>query len=183
MSWTMISYLNSFPGIQPWFHNIIHSTKFTHESMIMNSYMISLSWIYLHEFRNEFIQNSDTWFHDILHDHEFISEFISEFIQDFMIMDSYATFHDLGIHTWIHVNEGYCEIITEIKCTKIPDVGGCICASIRPALQQTRHQRRWVQQDCTVAAGVSRSCASSRGEWCPHRRRASHASGLWGCWS
>ena len=81
MNSTMISYVNSFPKIQPWFHDIIHSTEFTHEFIHMNSYMISISWIHQHEFRDEFIHmNSDTWFHNILHDHEFISEFISEFI-------------------------------------------------------------------------------------------------------
>ena len=39
-----------------------------------------------------------------------------------MIMNSYATFHDLwlGIHTWIYVYE-YREIIPEIMCTKVPD--------------------------------------------------------------
>ena len=57
MNSTMISYVNSFPRIQPWFHYILHSTEFTHEFMIMilffmNSYdfmifiiMNSLAWI------------------------------------------------------------------------------------------------------------------------------------------
>ena len=40
-----------------------------HEFMIMNSYIISLSWIHWHEFRDEFIHmNFDIWFHHILHD-------------------------------------------------------------------------------------------------------------------
>ena len=60
-------------------------------------------------------------------------------------------------------------------------LGGCIWASFGPALQEARRQRRWVQQGCAGAAGTSRSCASSRGEWCPPRWRASHASGRWGC--
>ena len=79
MNSTMISYVNSFPRIQPWFHDILYSTEFTYAFIILNSYMILLSWIYQHEFRDEFIHtNSDIcqWFHDILHDHEFISEFI-----------------------------------------------------------------------------------------------------------
>ena len=77
----MISYVNSFPGIQTWLHDILHSTEFTHEFMIMNSYMISLSWI-----QRWFHTWILTWFHDILHwhhqwhDHEFISEFIHEFM-------------------------------------------------------------------------------------------------------
>ena len=58
MNSTMISYVNSYAGIQPWF--VLHSTEFTHEFMIMKSYMISLSWIHQHEFRDEFIHmNSD----------------------------------------------------------------------------------------------------------------------------
>ena len=43
----------------------------------------------------------------------------------------------------------------------------CIWASFGPALKEARQKR------C--------SCASSRGEWCPLRRWASHVSGLWGC--
>ena len=43
-------------------------------------------------------------------------------------MKSYATFHDLWIHMWIHVYEEYCEIIPEIMCTKVPDeVTICAC--------------------------------------------------------
>ena len=77
MNLTMISYVNSFPRIQPWFHNFLHSTEFTHEFMIMNLYMITLSWIHQHELRDKFIHmTSDIWFHDILDDHEFIYEFI-----------------------------------------------------------------------------------------------------------
>ena len=38
-----------------------------------------------------------------------------------MIMNSYATFHDLWIQVWIHVCEEYHEIIPEIMGTKIPD--------------------------------------------------------------
>ena len=66
-----------------WIHFQEFSHDFTiffialHGFMIMNSYMISLSWIHLHEFKDEFIHmNSDIWFHNILHDDEFISEFI-----------------------------------------------------------------------------------------------------------
>ena len=46
-----------------------------------------------------------------------------EFIQDFMIMNSYATFHDLRIQIWIHVYEEYSEITPEIMGSKVPDVG------------------------------------------------------------
>ena len=116
MNSTMISYVNSFPKIQPWFHDIIHSTEFTH----MNSYMISWLWIHQHEFRGEFIHmNSDIWIHDILHNHEFISEFISwihirfhdhEFICDISWpMNSYMNSCIWRIswnHTWIHVYQG-----------------------------------------------------------------------------
>ena len=40
-----------------------------------------------------------------------------------MIMISYATFHDLRIHVWIHVYDKYREITgtPEIMCTKVPD--------------------------------------------------------------
>ena len=127
MNSTMTSYVNSFPGIQQWFHNILHSTEFTHEFMIMNSIMISLSLIHLHEFRDEFIyMNSNIWFHYVLHDHEFISEFIlwihimnSDKISLSWIQD--VTFHDLWIHIWIHVFEEYHEFIPEIMYTKVPD--------------------------------------------------------------
>ena len=51
-SWIRNTSVNSFPRIQPWFHDILHSTEFTHEFMIMNLYhdMISLLWIHQHEF-------------------------------------------------------------------------------------------------------------------------------------
>ena len=120
MNSTMISYVNSFPKIQPWFHDIIHSTEFTHEFIHMNSDMISWSWIHQHQFRGEFIHmNSDIWIHDILHNHEFISEFISwihirfhdhEFICDISWpMNSYMNSCIWRIswnHTWIHVYQG-----------------------------------------------------------------------------
>ena len=61
--------------------------------MIMNSYMISLSWIHWHEFKDDFIHmNSDIWFHNVLHNHEFISEFI------------------LRIHIRFHNHEFICDI-------------------------------------------------------------------------
>ena len=116
----MISYVNSFPRIQSWFHKILHSTEFTHEFMIMNSYMISLSWIHQHEFRDEFIHmNSDMisrysswswiicefilWIHIRFHDHEFIC-----YISWPMTRNSYM---NLCIwiswnHTWNHVYQG-----------------------------------------------------------------------------
>ena len=89
----MLLYVNSFPRIQPWLHDTLHSTEFTHEFMIMNSYMISLLWIQGHEFKDELIHmNSDIWFQDILHDHEFISEFM------------------LWIHIRFHNHEFICDI-------------------------------------------------------------------------
>ena len=103
MNSTIISYVNSFPGNQPWFPHILHSTAFTHEFMIMNSYMISLSCIRQHEFKDESIHmNSDIWFHDSFilcihmrfHNHEFICDISwHEFIYEFM-------------YTWIHVYQG-----------------------------------------------------------------------------
>ena len=50
MNSTMVSYVNSFPRIQSWFHDILHSTEFTHKAIIMISYMISLSWIHMRHF-------------------------------------------------------------------------------------------------------------------------------------
>ena len=116
----MKSYNNSLSWIQVWFHDILHNTEFTHEFIIMNSYMISLLWIQQHEFIYEFIHvNSDMWFHDILRDHEFISEFIlwihirfhnHEFICSISWpMNSYMNSCIWKIswnHTWIHVYQG-----------------------------------------------------------------------------
>ena len=89
-------------------HNTV--TEFTHEFMIMNSYMISLLWIHRHEFGDEL------WI------------LTYDFTIFFMIMNSYlnsyyeyATFHDLWIRIWIHSYEEYREIIPEIMCTKVPD--------------------------------------------------------------
>ena len=72
-------------------------------------------------------------------------------ISDFMIMNSYATFHNLWIHMWIHVYEAHREIIPEIMGTKVPDVGPATRAawqrraSILWSLSRTRsaeiHQR------------------------------------------
>ena len=116
----MISYVNSFPGIQPWFHDILHSTEFTHQFMIMNSYMISLSWIHQHEFKDEFNLTYDfTIFFMII---KWYLNSYYEFKYDFMIMNSYVTFHDLWIHIRIHVYEEYREIIPQIMCTKVPHV-------------------------------------------------------------
>ena len=118
MNSAVISYVNSFQGNQPWFHSILHSTEFTCEFMIMNSYMITLSWIHQHEFQDEFIHvNSDIWFHYIPHDHEFISVLWfyirfhnHEFICDISwpmnsYMNSY-TWRISWIHTWNHVYQG-----------------------------------------------------------------------------
>ena len=91
-----------------------------HEFMIMNSSMISLSWIHQHEFRNEFIyMNSDIWIHDILYHHEFISEFIlwihirfhdHKFICDISRpMNSYmnsCTWRISWNYTWNHLYQG-----------------------------------------------------------------------------
>ena len=82
----MISYLNTFTTIQPWFHNIIHSNEFIDEFIIW-----ILIWFHNYEFNcmkidddeilDEFIHiKSDIWFHYIIHDHEFISELIYDFI-------------------------------------------------------------------------------------------------------
>ena len=39
-----------------------------------------------------------------------------------MIMNSYATFHDLRIQIWIHIYNEYCEIIPENMGTNVPDM-------------------------------------------------------------
>ena len=89
----------------------------------LNSCMISWLWIHLYELIREFIHmNWDIWFHDILHDHEFIYEF------DFMYMKN-SSWSWIHILIWIHVYEEYREIIPEIMCTKVPDAPG---ASARP---------------------------------------------------
>ena len=99
---------------------ILHSTEVPLEFMIMNSYMISLSWIHQHKFRNEFIHmNSDIWFDDIFHDHEIKSKFILWIYIGFpdheiicyisWPMNSYVNsciWRILWNHTWNHVYQG-----------------------------------------------------------------------------
>ena len=56
-----------------------------------------------------------------------------ELIYDFMIIKSYAAFHDLWIQIWIDVYEEYSEIMPEIMCTKVSDVSDGIsgqCSSL-----------------------------------------------------
>ena len=40
--------------------------------------------------------NSDTWFHDIFHGHKFICNSYYIFVLNFMIMNSYATLHNMN---------------------------------------------------------------------------------------
>ena len=111
-----------------WIHFQEFSHDFTTFFIALNSHMNSwlwnhtLLWTHQHKFRNEFIQmNSDIWFHDILHDHEFIYEFIlwihirfhdHEFIWDISWlgpMNSYMNsfiWRTLWNHTWNHVYQG-----------------------------------------------------------------------------
>ena len=71
----------------------------------MNSYMNSYIWILTYDFTIFFM---------------IMNSYMNSYYE-FMIMNSYATFHDLWIHIWIHVYEEYREIIPEFMCTKVPD--------------------------------------------------------------
>ena len=78
----------------------------------MNSEMNSYIWILTYDFTICFmIMNS-----------YFMNSYLNSYYeQELMIMNLYATCHDLWIHIWIHVYEEYPEIIPEIMCTKVPD--------------------------------------------------------------
>ena len=143
--------------------------------------MISWLWIQLYEFIHEFIHlNLDIWFHDILHDHEFMYEFALwihiwihnfEFIYEFMVMNSYATFLVAWIHIWIHENEEYREIIPEIMWTKVPEAELFIFSPVTPVrvqvqvdslpvvLIESRYFRFWHSKSFEVWAPVQPDCA------------------------
>ena len=116
MNSTMISYVNSFLGIQPWIYNILlNSHEFIYNNTNsysfhnMNSYefiyMNSAAWIlrWIHIYIYIYI-NSDVWFHDIFHDHEFRSELIS----------------------WIHIRFCDHEFICYIAWPMNSDMNSCI---------------------------------------------------------
>ena len=112
MNSTMIFNMNSFTRIQPWFHDILHSTEFTYQFMIMILYMISLSWIFIYDF---IILNSLAWIQRWIHIHKFwymISRYSSRlWIRIWIyIMKSYkiswSWIHMRHFITWNHVYQG-----------------------------------------------------------------------------
>ena len=103
----MISRYSSWHWIHTWLHeNWIHVWFHGYEFILMNSYMNSYTWIQSYDFTIFFM---------------IMNSYMNSYYE-FMIMNSYATFHDLWIHIWIHVYEEYREIIPEFMCTKVPDV-------------------------------------------------------------
>ena len=122
---TMISYVNSFTGIQPWFHNIFHSTEFIDEFTIwihiwFHKYEFNglNSWIdsYIYEFWCMISQYfSWPWIHICIH-----------FMNSYMI--SWLTIHILYFmtyefrHEFMYMKKNR-EIMYQIMGTKVPDGG------------------------------------------------------------
>ena len=118
----MISHVNSFPGI---------SSDFTIFFIALNSHMNTWLWMHIWFHYHEFTgMNSGMNSYTCILTYDFTIFFMIlysylnsyyEFISDFMIMNSYATFHNLWIHMRIYLHEEYHEIIPDIMCSKVPD--------------------------------------------------------------
>ena len=130
----MKSYKNTLSWIQVWFHDILHDTEiipefmkneFMYDFMIMNSFSQIHTWIHSHAFWYMNSRYSSwLWIHIWIRTlNSYMNSLSWIHIRHFMI---------LWIHIWIHVYEEYCEIIPEIMCTKVPDVGfwGSSCPTL-----------------------------------------------------
>ena len=125
--------------------------------------------VHQHEFRDKFIHmNSDIWFHDILHDHEFICEFIlwihtrfhdHEFICDISWpMNSYMNSCIWRIswnHTWNHVQhhfESLCESVTRSIWVTVPVL---VCGTELPVHCRWTIVGAWVTATVILALVVT----------------------------
>ena len=109
----MISYVNSFPGTQPWFHFIALNSH-------MNSWLWIQIWFYYHEFTGmNSKMNSYIWI--LTYDFTIFFMIKNSYLNSEFISWIHIRFHNLWIPIWIYVYEEYREIIPEIMCTKVPD--------------------------------------------------------------